>query len=139
MRASCLGVLALAAVTASCAPGAREVVRPRQGARAARNPNVITRAELQDAAVASGDARTTIQQLRPAFFRTRGPVSFRRATAGQVKISQDYGPLQPLSQLSTFDTRSLIEVRYLSAVEATARFGINADGGSVIVLLTTTQ
>jgi len=58
---------------------------------------------------------------------------------GQVKVSQDYGPLQAVTALTSIDTRTLIEIRYLDAVAAQARFGINANGGPVIVLLSTKQ
>ena len=105
-------------------------------ARLSRNPDVISREELADPAIAGADALTSIRQLRPAYFRNRGPQSFSNATAGQVQISQDYGPLQAVGQLAAIDTRSLVEVRYLSAVDAQTRFGINANGGPVIVLLT---
>lgn len=105
--------------------------------RARKNPDVISRDELRDPTIAGSDAMTAIRQLRPAFFRNRGPQSFQNATAGQVQISQDYGPLQPVANLSQVDTRSLVEVRYLNANEAQNRFGINANGGPVIVLLTT--
>jgi hypothetical protein len=108
-------------------------------ARRVRNSSVISREELQDPAVAPNDAMTTIRQLRPAFFMTRGPLSIKNVTAGQLQISQDYGPLQKSSALSTIDTRSLVEVRYLNATDAQARFGINANGGPVLVLLTSTQ
>jgi hypothetical protein len=104
-----------------------------------RNSAVISREELQDPTVASNDAMTTIRQLRPAFFMTRGPLSIKNVTAGQLQISQDFGPLQKSSALSTIDTRSLVEVRYLNATDAQARFGINANGGPVLVLLTSTQ
>jgi hypothetical protein len=105
--------------------------------RIRKNPDVISRDELRDPTIAGVDAMTAIRQLRPAFFRTRGPQSFQNANAGQVQISQDYGPLQTLSQLGTIDTRSLVEVRYLNANDAQNRFGINANGGPVIVVLTT--
>jgi len=118
--------------TASSAP------RP-SASREARNPDVISRQELQDPTIAGTDAMTAIRQLRPAFFRTRGPQSFSNATAGLTQISQDFGPLQPVDNLKGIDTRSLTEVRFLNAVEAQNRFGINANGGPVIVLLTTTQ
>jgi hypothetical protein len=104
-----------------------------------RNTSVISREELQDPAVVSNDALTTIRQLRPAYFMTRGPISFKNPTAGQLQISQDFGPLQKASALSAIDTRSLVEVRYLNATDAQARFGINANGGPVLVLLTSTQ
>jgi len=87
----------------------------------------------------SNDAMTSIRQLRPAYFMTRGPISFKNPTAGQLQISQDFGPLQKASALSAIDTRSLVEVRYLNATDAQARFGINANGGPVLVLLTSTQ
>lgn len=111
--------------------------------RVARNPDVISTEELQDPAIAGGNAQYAIQQLRPAFFRTRGPQSLRGtepATApGALKISQDFGPLQPSSMLSSIAVRSLVEIRYLNAVDAQSRFGINANGGPVVILLSTKQ
>jgi hypothetical protein len=105
--------------------------------RLRKNPDVISQEELRDPTIAGADAMTAIRQLRPAFFRTRGPQSFTNATAGHVQISQDYGPLQTLNALAAVDTRSLVEVRYLNANDAQNRFGINANGGPVIVVLTT--
>ena len=129
----------LVVLAAACAKPAAAPSGSAPAARVQRNPDVISREELQDPAIAGGDAMTAIRQLRPAFFRTRGPQSFSNAAAGLVQISQDFGPLQPVGQLSAIDTRSLVEVRYLNAVEAQNRFGINANGGPVIVLLTTRQ
>jgi hypothetical protein len=132
----------LLVLAAACAKPASSTATsaPRPAAsREARNPDVISRAELQDPTIAGTDAMTAIRQLRPAFFRTRGPQSFSNATAGLTQISQDFGPLQPVDNLKGIDTRSLTEVRFLNAVEAQTRFGINANGGPVIVLLTTTQ
>jgi hypothetical protein len=129
---------ALLAITLACATKTAS----KEGALVAhhaRNTSVISREELQDPAVVSNDAMTTIRQLRPAFFMTRGPLSFKNTSAGTLQISQDYGPLQKSSALSTIDTRSLVEVRYLNATDAQARFGINANGGPVLVLLTSTQ
>lgn len=123
---------ACAQKTASTSTGATSATP-----RVRKNPDVISQEELRDPTIAGVDAMTAIRQLRPAFFRNRGPQSFTNATAGQVQVSQDYGPLQPVSQLSTVDTRSLVEVRYLSANDAQNRFGINANGGPVIVVLTT--
>jgi hypothetical protein len=127
-------------LAASCAKPASSTATtaPRPSAsREQRNPDVISRAELQDPTIAGTDAMTAIRQLRPAFFRTRGPQSFSNASAGLTQISQDYGPLQPVQNLSGIDARSLVEVRFLNAVDAQSRFGINANGGPVIVLLTT--
>jgi hypothetical protein len=134
-----LTLVVLLAAGAACAQKAASTstVAPQESSRPRKNSDVITQDELRDRSIAGTDAMTAIRQLRPAFFRTRGPMSFQNATAGQVQISQDYGPLQQLSNLSSVDTRSLVEVRYLNANDAQNRFGINANGGPVIVLVTT--
>jgi len=129
---------------ASCAKSAApntaaEPVTTSATPRVVRNPDVISREELQDPTIAGTDAMNAIRQLRPAFFRSRGPRSLSNATAGMLQISQDFGPLQPYANLSSIDTRSLVEVRYLNETEAQSRFGINANGGPVIVLLTSRQ
>ena len=104
-----------------------------------KNPNVISKQELQDPIVNGMDALRAIRQLRPAFFRPTGPQSFSNTDAGQVLMSADYGPVQPIAQLALFNTMDLHEVRYLGLSEAATRFGINANGGPVIVLLSNKQ
>ena len=132
-------LVALLALGAACAQSSSTASSGVSSAtpRLRKNPDVIVEQELRDPTIAGTDALTAIRQLRPAFFRNRGPQSFSNATAGQVQVSQDYGPLQSVSNLSAVDTRSLVEVRYLNANDAQSRFGINANGGPVIVLLTT--
>ena len=136
-------VVALLMIASSCArsssSGGGEPPRTGSSPRVARNPNVITTEELHDPAVISMDAAKAIRYLRPMFFRTTGPQSFGDQSAGLVQISPDFGPLQPLSQLSAFTTITLVEVRYLSANEAQAQFGLRANGGPVIVLLSSKQ
>jgi hypothetical protein len=132
-------LVALLAVGAACAQSSSgtSTASAPGSVRVRKNPDVISQDELRDPTVAGVDALTAIRQLRPAFFRNRGPQSFSNATAGQVQVSQDYGPLQSVNNLSAIDTRSLVEVRYLNANDAQSRFGINANGGPVIVVLTT--
>jgi hypothetical protein len=103
--------------------------------RVAKNPNLISEEELRDPVIQSMDALKAIRYLRPSFFRGTGPTSFANNSAGTVQISHDYGPLQPVGQLQAINTLSLVQVRYLGINEAQNRFGINANGGPVIVLL----
>jgi hypothetical protein len=107
--------------------------------KAERNHNVISQEELQAPDITSRDALTAIRHLRPHFFTYRGPTSYYGATSGATQISHDYGPLQPVATLKSLNTFGLIEVRYLNAEEAQLRFGLNANGGPVIVLLTNKQ
>jgi hypothetical protein len=100
-----------------------------------RASNVITEAELQDPKVVSKDAMSALRSIRPNFFAYRGPTGSSEPGAGDVLVSQDYGPLQSSQTLKGMNTMGLVEVRYLKAEEAALRFGLNANGAPVIVLL----
>jgi hypothetical protein len=103
--------------------------------RVSRNSSVITQAELQDPAVVSKDALSALRSLRPNFFAYRGPTGGSEPGGGDVMVSLDYGPLQSSQTLKSMNTMGLVEVRYLKAEEAALRFGLNANGAPVIVLL----
>ena len=139
MISSRLCLTALLVIAASCARNAPSTEAGAPGAMASRslskNPNLIVEEELRDPVVQSMDALKAIRYLRPAFFRGTGPTSFSNTSAGVVQISHDYGPLQPVGQLQAINTLSIVQVRYLGINEAQNRFGINANGGPVIVLL----
>ena len=128
--------LAFALLTVGCAtsPGNDNELRSVEP-KPKKNPHVISREELLDPAITSRDALTAIRHLRPNFFTYRGPTSTSDPTAGNTQISQDYGPLRPLSDLVSMNTFTFVEVRYLTAEEAAGRFGLNANGGPVIVLV----
>ena len=130
---------AMLVVAASCASAPPD---PGVGPRVAANPNVISQEELQDPVLRGMDAERAIRYLRPTFFRTSGPQSFTNATAGLVQFSLDFGPIQPLTHLASLPSlslSSLFEIRYLDANDAQNRFGVNANGGPVIVFLSNKQ
>ena len=125
---------ALLLLVSSCArssPSAEAVPRG--------NGSVISKEELQSPVIASMDALMAIRYLRPSFFRTTGPQSFSNGSAGLVQFSMDYGPLRPVGELASLRTDLLYEIRYLDASDAQNRFGINANGGPVIVLVSNKQ
>jgi hypothetical protein len=119
--------------TPSPAPGSSTVYK----APAKKNPRVITEAELQDPAITSRDALTAIRHLRPGCFVSRGPTGSSGGSGGggDTMVSVDYGPLQQASFLSSITTQGLKEVRCLDANDAANRFGLNANGSAVVVLL----
>lgn len=143
IRTTLAATLIFAAAACSSSPSPGTSAEPASADRVTRNADIITSAELADPVVAAQDALTAIRQLRPAYFRTRGPMTLRTVdpnqVPGSVQISQDFGPLRPLSELAGIGVRTLVEVRYLNANDAQARFGINANGGPVIVVLTSKQ
>ena len=135
----CLAVLlALSGACASSSPSTGGNVS-QSAAERKKNPDVISQEELLDPAIVSLDLATAIRRLRPGFFRSSGPQSFSNTTAGQVQYSHDFGPLQPVSQLSAMNAMSIVEIRYLGVNDAANRFGLNANGGPVIVLLSNKQ
>jgi len=107
--------------------------------KAKKDPNIITQEELQAPEITSRDAYTALRHLRPNFFTYRGPTTYNDPSAGSTQFSTDYGPLRPLKELATMNTFNFVEVRYLNADQAQNRFGINANGGPVIVLLSNKQ
>ena len=128
-------VLVLASASACASSQANDNELRSVQAKPKKNPNVITRDELQDPSITSRDALTAIRLLRPNFFTYRGPTTPNDPAAGATQISQDYGPLQPVSALASMNTFTFVEVRCLNAEAATGRFGLNANGGPVIVLV----
>jgi hypothetical protein len=126
-----LMVLSSACATSPSNDNELRVAEPK----AKKNPLVISKAELQDPAITSRDALTALRHLRPNFFTYHGPTTYNDPTAGSTQISQDYGPLRPLADLAAMNTFTFVEVRFLNANEAQNRFGINANAGPVIVLV----
>jgi hypothetical protein len=102
--------------------------------KVSRNSSVISQAELQDPVVISKDALSAIRSLRPNFFAYRGPTG-SETNGNDIMLSTDYGPLQSVQVLKGMNTMGLVEVRYLKPDEAALRFGLNANGAPVIVLL----
>ena len=132
-----LCVAALLVLAASCG-GSSKTSTPAGApspSRVQRNSNVISEQELQDPAVVSKDAMSALRSLRPNFFSYHGPTGGSEPGAGEVMVSNDYGPLQSSQTLKAMNTLGLVEVRYLKSDEAALRFGLNANGGPVIVLL----
>ena len=139
MKATHRSLAALLMFAASCT-GLHQPVEAAP--RPATKPYVISNEELQDPVLRSMDTERAIRFLRPTFFRTTGPQSFSNDAAGSVQISMDFGPLQSIRQLASFPSlalATLYEIRYLDANEAANRFGINANGGPVIVLVSNKQ
>jgi len=77
---------------------------------------------------------SAIRSLPPNFFAYRGPTG-SETNGNEVMVSHDYGPLQSVQTLKGMNTMGLVEVRYLKPEEAALRFGLNANGAPVIVLL----
>ena len=123
---------ALAAVVAC---SSNPAPNPVSGAPAeTRREDVITATELNAPGVASQNLLEAVQRLRPNFLVTRGAVSVRNKSAGTVHVSYDGGPLMEISTMSSYQPSTILEVRYLTASDATQKFGMSANAGGVILV-----
>jgi hypothetical protein len=99
------------------------------------DPDVITRAEVDEASLGDVDALSIIKQLRPRFLAFRGNVSRNDQTgAGTVQVMIDNGRLGSLDVLSTIRGSEILDIRYLGATAAAQRFGSLSKAGPVILV-----
>lgn len=99
--------------------------------RGSGDADVITEAEL--ATFGGQPVRNAIDKLRPQFLRTRGRSSITRAAEEGIVVylgSMRMGRVEVLSQVPSSDLSS---VRYLSAADASRRFGLDHTTGAIIL------
>lgn len=116
--------LALLAVLVGCASSAN-------GRRSLQSRNVITTQEIESLNVST--AYEVIQQLRPHFLQGRGQSSIQDPGSSMPVVYVNgvrYGPPSVLQGIRAMDLR---EIRYLSASDATTRYGTGHVGGVIEV------
>ncbi len=116
--------LALLAVLVGCASSAN-------GRRSLQSRNVITTEEIESLNVST--AYEVIQQLRPHFLQGRGQSSIQDPGSSMPVVYVNgvrYGPPSALQGIRAMDLR---EIRYLSASDATTRYGTGHVGGVIEV------
>lgn len=120
-----MGKPILAAVAAlflvACASGPPGAPRP--------NPNLITRAEIDEAGPSS--AYELIQKLRPVWLRERGAVSFTDET--DLVVYLDGSRMGGRSELRSIHTHNIESVEFLDARKATNRFGTGHVNGAILI------
>lgn len=101
-----------------------------------RQATLITAAEIGPIRHEMPTAYELIQRLRPQFLRSRGTTSLG-GSAGSSKptalVVVDGSPRGDLSALRQVSAMSIEEIRYLSAADASIRFGTGYTGGAILV------
>jgi hypothetical protein len=125
-------VLGVVAACASGGAGAAPMsdstaARP---ASARRSSTVITEEEI--AKVSARDGYHAVQLLRPDWFRVRGASSLSGQTSEAVVYmnGQRLGGLRSLTQIQATGIK---DMRFLSAAEATNRYGTGHEAGAILV------
>ena len=107
----------LVTLGAACASGGGGERAPR------RDPNLITAEELAD--YHNLDCHDAVRRLRPRWLQSR---------AGDPTVVRDGSRLGPASEhLAQIRVGQVASIRYLSATEATMRFGTGVQGGAIVV------
>ena len=125
--------LVLCAVSACASSGSSATRMDSTGAAPAtvrRQANLITEAEIAN--TAARDGYHAVQLLRPDWFRVRGASSLSGAQSEPIVYmnGQKMGGLRNLSQIQATGIK---EMRFLSASEATNRYGTGHEAGAILV------
>lgn len=86
-----------------------------------RQSDLITQAEI-DSTLGLTSALDAVQRLRPRFLRNSGARSVRATESGPI-VRVDNEMVGGVEALRTIGLNEIGEIRYYSAVDATARFG----------------
>jgi hypothetical protein len=118
-------LLALLLVACSSATSVRA---PRTGDR-----DILAAAEIELSN--AGTLHEAIQRLRPHFFFSRGRTSLRAPNNQRPAVIVNSVPQASLESLRTISAHDVQYVRFLSAPEATTRFGTGYMAGVIEVVL----
>ena len=126
MRTLFIATLVLAALPAACATssGSDQEVR--------RNRNLITNEEL--ATLPALSAYEAVQRLRPAWLQSRGPMSGGAATRSYPHVMMDGMQMGDINTLRDLRTDNVQELRFISARDATTRFGTGYMAGIIEII-----
>jgi hypothetical protein len=114
---------------------------PAHPARPGTNPDEISRAEVDAGDWPGGTAYDLIRALRPRMLIARGVSTRLVARPGGsaplmtrgIKVYLDGVPVGGVETLTSIPATTVQDVRWLSAVDATTRYGTgNADGAIVV-------
>lgn len=122
MRKRFAGLAICLVVAAACTKSSQTPIGSRSSS------NVLTRQEIAAAPVQT--AYEAVQQLRPNFMRARSTAS---RTSAYPVVYIDGMRKGSLETLRLIRAAEVAEIRYLSALDATTRYGLNVEAGIIEV------
>jgi hypothetical protein len=127
-RAAVLFAMTLFAVSSGCAGAAGSATAGGDAPR--RSADVITQEELS--AIETLSVREAILRLRPAWLRSRGAVSVAGADDQLPKVMINEAP-SDIGVLETLRSQDVVLLRFVSASDATTRYGTGYVNGLIQV------
>jgi hypothetical protein len=126
MRKTTIPLFAMALLAPACA------TTSDSSSDTPRDRNVITYEELVSLSAVS--LYEAIQRLRPAWLRSRGPMSGGGATRSYPQVFMDGVQLGDIETLKTLRRDGVRELRFIPARDATTRFGTGYMAGVIEIL-----
>ena len=135
MRVRVLMAAVLIAVGSGCSSGGSSSSATGAPRAPSRQNDVITAAEIAERAADASNALQVVQKLRPQMLTTRGRFSPADSSdaGARPRVVVDgvaYGQVENLVNVNAI---SVMEIRYISATDATTRFGTGYVGGAILV------
>ena len=135
MRARVLMAGVLIAVSSGCSSSGSSNSATGAPRAPSRQNDVITAAEIAERAADASNALQIVQKLRPQMLTTRGRFSPADSSdaGARPRVVVDgvaYGQVENLVNVNAI---SVMEIRYISATDATTRFGTGYVGGAILV------
>lgn len=120
-----LGSMLLLAGSAQAQDEAKKQ-KPKSG-----GSNVITQAEIEYAS--ASNAHEAIQRLRPRMLQRRSGAATDKGEGGEIVVYLDNAKYGFPDQLSSIAADRIKEIRYISAADATTRWGTGYTEGVILV------
>ena len=95
--------------------------------------SVITQEEL--APHHEFTAYEAVQRLRPQWLRVRGATRVVGAQRASIQVHVDGMHMGGVEHLRSIRAQHVLEIRYMSATDATTRYGIDYTGGLLLVTM----
>ncbi len=100
-----------------------------QGSSRANSSMPIERVDIEN--LSASNAHDVIRRLRPRWLQHRGPTSLQDPTPQTAIVYVDGTRLGDLGELSRISISDIDQISYLSARDATTRFGTGHVGGVI--------
>ncbi len=129
MRALPPTILLVSVLLGGCASGGGS-----SSSNVRRDPNLISQVEIETQPV--GTAFDAVTRLRPMWLRSRGTHNVSRTGAVSLpRVFVDGREFGNVDSLRQFNLDSVAEIEYMSAQDATTRYGTGYTGGVIQVRL----
>ena len=135
MRARVLMAAVLIAVSSGCSSSGSSSSATGAPRAPSRQQDVITAAEIAERAADASNALQIIMKLRPQMLTTRGRFSPADSSdaGARPRVVVDGVAIGQVENLVNVNAISVMEIRYISATDATTRFGTGYVGGAILV------